>query len=80
MILVICDCNASIDMKVVGGQYQHTYEGTCPNCKKMWQLIDIINERDEEPENIPAECEDIECSECNVSDAIKRVIDCPHAD
>jgi predicted nucleic acid-binding Zn ribbon protein len=68
-------------MNAVGGQYQYTYEGTCPKCKKMWQLIDIIAERDEEFEDVPEECEDIDCvgsCPCPKSDAEKRDIDCPY--
>jgi len=47
---VICRCGTKVEMTVVGGQYQYTYEGTCPKCKTMWQLKDIIAECDEEIE------------------------------
>lgn len=30
--------------------------------------------------NAPTECENEECSECNLSDEIKRKIDCPYVD
>jgi len=44
---VICKCGTIVDVETVGGQYQYTYEGTCPKCKTMWQLIDVIAECDE---------------------------------
>lgn len=47
---VICKCETEVEMTVVGGQYQYTYEGTCPKCKLIWQLTDIIAECDEEVE------------------------------
>ena len=44
---VLCKCETMVEVKTVGGQYQYTYEGTCPKCKTMWQLTDIISECDE---------------------------------
>ena len=39
---VVCECLTEVEMTVVGGQYQHTYEGTCPYCGAIWQLRDMI--------------------------------------
>ena len=78
MLKVICECGKTVDATVVGGQYQHTYEGTC-ECGKMWQLVDIINEQDEEEfYNIPEECEECECKDCIVDDEERREHDCPY--
>lgn len=79
---VICKCAAAVDVTVVGGQYQHTYEGTCPKCKRVWQLKDVLYEVDEELEigekGVPAECEDGDCADCGLPDKIKHSLDCPH--
>ena len=79
---VICKCETVIEMTIVGGQYQHTFEGTCSTCKTMWQLVDVISESDERLENIPAECEDTECKHCPLyyDKMGRKQIGCPYVD
>lgn len=35
-----CLCGRQIELELVGGQYQTTYEGECP-CGRVWQLEEI---------------------------------------
>ena len=78
---VECECGKMVDVTVVGGQYQNTYEGTC-ECGQMWQLIDILAEIDEEEEfeNTPEECEPYDCCQCPFGDRGKKQIDCPYVE
>lgn len=48
---VKCSCETMVDVTVIGGQYQYTYEGTCLKCGHTWQLVDISAHVDEFDEN-----------------------------
>lgn len=47
---VRCVCMALVYMKVIGGQWQNTYEGKCPKCNTEWVLANATLEKDEEDE------------------------------
>jgi hypothetical protein len=35
-ILFRCTCGKRFWLKLVGGQYQYTWKGTCTNCGTLW--------------------------------------------
>ncbi len=82
MMKVICKCGTEVEMTVIGGQYQHTYEGTCPKCERIWQLKDVLYEVDEDikigEHGVPAECENADCDDCGLSDFGRKSISCPY--
>lgn len=45
-----CKCNTQMELTSLGGQYQNTYIGTCPNCTTIWELTDVSNDNEEEEE------------------------------
>lgn len=42
-----CICKRLLVLQVVGGQYQHTYTGTC-TCGRKWQLDEVTETGEED--------------------------------
>jgi hypothetical protein len=37
-VSIACACGHVIELVIIGGQYQNTYEGICPYCERHWEL------------------------------------------
>jgi len=48
---LICICGEEIELELVGGQYQSSWDGSCPNCGRLWQVnevSEVLEELEEE--------------------------------
>ena len=46
-VTLICFCGESVTLKLIGGQYQNEYDGTCHKCGRKWLAIDISSSDEE---------------------------------
>ncbi|GIV22018.1 MAG: hypothetical protein KatS3mg023_3769 [Armatimonadota bacterium] len=43
-IIITCPCGSQVQLELVGGQYQNTYDGECPRCGTRWELTNVTAE------------------------------------
>lgn len=41
---ITCQCGKDVQLRLVGGQYQHSYSGTCGKCGITWRLQSVPEE------------------------------------
>jgi hypothetical protein len=46
-MLIKCKCGNKLAIKLIGGQYQYSYQGSCI-CGREWFLEDLSEDREEE--------------------------------